>query len=223
MSKCQLKTSVLLDLDQINTLNKGKIMPITAQDLNSHLRKVSEGETLLDMLLEFESVLDEVDLYAYKNWIKGEILEGPDLGRHWITTKFMYMSEDMPDPAGAQRLLSRGIKVKYTRDELKYPKKIENWDDVDPDQSYNFETGGFSSWGGLGSVGYVKPKVLTDNVWIVEIAMPRKYVDSSMGDHVEIDDENFVDTDAINTNTQIQADAQMNAEPQPVMPSGEDI
>lgn len=198
-------------------------MPITSQDLNNHLRKVSEGETLLDMLLEFESILDEVDLYAYKNWIKGEILEGPDVGRHWITTKFMYMSEDMPDPAGAERLLSRGIKVKYHRDELKYPKKIKNWDDVDQSQSYNFETGGFTSWGGLGGVGFVKPKVLTENVWIVEITMPRKYVDNTIQDYVDMGDEDFIDTDAFNSSTQIQADAQLNANPQPVMPDGEDL
>lgn len=197
-------------------------MPITSQNLNNHLRKVSEGETLLDILLEFESILDEVDLYAYKNWIKGEILEGPDISRHWITTKFMYMSEDMPDPEGAERLLSRGIKVKYHRDEFKYPKKIKNWDDVDQSQSYNFETGGFTSWGGLGGVGFIKPKVLTDNVWIVEITMPRKYVDNTIQDYVDLGDDEFIDTDAFNSDTQIQADAQLNTNPQPVMPSGED-
>jgi len=196
-------------------------MPITAQDLNDHLRKVSEGESLLDMLLEFEGILDEVDLYAYKNWIKGEILEGPDVGRHWVTAKFMYMSEDMPDPSGAERLLSRGIKVKFCREELKYPKKIKNWDDVDQARSFNARGGGYGGLGGLGGVGYVKPKVMTDKVWVVEIKMPRKYVDNTIQDYVDVGDDEFIDTDALNSATQIQADAQMNADPQPVMPDGE--
>jgi len=198
-------------------------MPITAQDLNDHLRKVSEGESLLDMLLEFEGILDEVDLYAYKNWSKGEILEGPDVGRHWVTTKFMYMSEDMPDPAGAERLMSRGIKVKFCREELKYPKKVKNWDDVDSSRSFNAQSGGYGV-GGLGGVGYIKPKTLTDKVWVVEIVMPRKFVDNTIQDYVDVGDDDFIDTDALDAATQMQADAQMNADPQPVMPdSGEGI
>lgn len=195
-------------------------MGITAQDLNDHLRKVSEGESLLDMLLEFEGILDEVDLYAYKNWIKGEILEGPDVGRHWVTAKFMYMSEDMPDPSGAERLMSRGIKVKFCREELKYPKKIKTWNDVDQSRSFNAGIGGYAT-GSLGGVGYVKPKTMTDKVWIVEITMPRKYVDNTIQDYVDVGDDEFIDTDAIDTATQMQADAQMNADPQPVMPDGE--
>ena len=197
-------------------------MPITAQDLNDHLRKVSEGESLLDMLLEFEGILDEVDLYAYKNWSKGEILEGPDVGRHWVTAKFMYMSEDMPDPSGAERLMSRGIKVKFCREELKYPKKVKNWDDVDQSRSFNAQSGGYGV-GGLGGVGYIKPKTLTDNVWVVEIVMPRKFVDNTIQDYVDVGDDDFIDTDAIDAATQMQADAQMNADPQPVMPDGESI
>jgi hypothetical protein len=212
---------VLLVGIQINTPNKGKSMPITAQDLNDHLRKVSEGESLLDMLLEFEGILDEVDLYAYKNWMKGEILEGPEVGRHWVTAKFMYMSEDMPDPSGAERLLSRGMKVKFCREELKYPKKIENWDDVDQSRSFNARGGGYGGMGGLGGVGYVKPKVMSDKVWVVEIQMPRKYVDNTIQDYVDVGDDEFIDTDAIDAATQMQADAQMNADPQPVMPDGE--
>ena len=198
-------------------------MPITAQDLNDHLRKVSEGESLLDMLLEFEGILDEVDLYAYKNWSKGEILEGPDVGRHWVTAKFMYMSEDMPDPSGAERLMSRGIKVKFCREELKYPKKVKNWDDVDSSRSFNAQSGGYGV-GGLGGVGYIKPKTLTDKVWVVEIVMPRKFVDNTIQDYVDVGDDDFIDTDALDAATQMQADAQMNADPQPVVPdSGEGI
>ena len=217
MISLRRKTSVLLVDNQINTPNKGTNMPITAQDLNDHLRKVSEGESLLDMLLEFEGILDEIDLYAYKNWSKGEILEGPDVARHWVTAKFMYMSEDMPDPAGAERLLSRGIKVKFCREELKYPKKVKNWDDVDQSRSFNAQSGGYGV-GGLGGVGFIKPKTLTDNVWVVEIVMPRKFVDNTIQDYVDVGDDDFIDTDALDAATQMQADAQMNADPQPVLP-----
>ena len=75
--------------------------------------------------------------------------------------------------------------------------------------------------GGLGGVGYVKPKVMSDKVWVVEIKMPRKFVDNTIQDYVDVGDDEFIDTDALNSATQIQADAQMNADPQPVMPDGE--
>ena len=62
-------------------------MTIAVKMLNDHIKKISETNTLLDMLLEFEKVLDTADIYAYKNWIKGEVLEGPKLNRHWVTVK----------------------------------------------------------------------------------------------------------------------------------------
>ena len=52
-------------------------MTISVQLLNDQVKKVSDTNTLLDMLLEFEKVLEDIDLYAYKNWETGEVLEGP--------------------------------------------------------------------------------------------------------------------------------------------------
>ena len=43
----------------------------TLKIINDNIRKISETNTLLDMLLEFEGVLDTFDIYAYKNWKKG--------------------------------------------------------------------------------------------------------------------------------------------------------
>ena len=73
-------------------------MTISVQLLNDQIKKVSATNTLLDMLLEFEKVLEDVDLYAYKNWELGEVLEGPHLDRHFATVKLMYKENEMPDP-----------------------------------------------------------------------------------------------------------------------------
>ena len=43
----------------------------------------STGPTL-DILKDFERVLDELDLYVYKNWEDGELVSGPNIKRHWI-------------------------------------------------------------------------------------------------------------------------------------------
>ena len=64
-------------------------MTISAKILNDNIKNISSSNTLLDMLLEFEKTLDGLDLYAFKNWMKGEILEGPTLGRHFVNVKLM--------------------------------------------------------------------------------------------------------------------------------------
>mgnify|MGYP007000419929 len=53
-------------------------MTISVKILNDKITEVSKSNTLLDMLMEFEKTLDELDMYAFKNWDKGEILEGPE-------------------------------------------------------------------------------------------------------------------------------------------------
>ena len=80
-------------------------MTISAKVLNDSIKEISDSNSLLDMLLEFEKTLDSLDLYAFKNWMKGEILEGPSLKRHYVNVKLIYPYKDMPDPDGAKRYL----------------------------------------------------------------------------------------------------------------------
>jgi len=88
-------------------------MTISVKLLNDHVKKISETNSLLDMLLEFEKTLDSLNLYAFKNWLKGEILEGPTLKRHYVNIKLLYPYKDMPDPDGAKRLIARDCLVEY--------------------------------------------------------------------------------------------------------------
>ena len=39
----------------------------TLKIINDNVKKISQTNTLLDMLLEFEGVIDSFDVYAYKN------------------------------------------------------------------------------------------------------------------------------------------------------------
>ena len=58
--------------------------------LNDKIEEVS-SPIKLDMLMEFEKTLDELDLYAFKNWDQGEIFEGPEIGRHYVNVKLLYL------------------------------------------------------------------------------------------------------------------------------------
>ena len=63
---------------------------------------LSEGSLLT--LLDFERVLDELDLYAFKNWQIGELVQGPTIGKYRVSCIFMWPERLMPDPRGGRRL-----------------------------------------------------------------------------------------------------------------------
>ena len=167
-------------------------MTIALKILNDQIKKISDTNTLLDMLLEFEKVLDSVDIYAYKNWGQGEILEGPSLKRHYVNVKLIYPYKDMPDPDGAKRLIARDCLVEFKKDTLIRPKKVQSFNDVTLEKRPD------------GSTRY-KPKTLTEPVWVVSIDMPRRYVDEFVSDVVEVDDSKFVDMEDADLNSQNQA------------------
>lgn len=153
-------------------------MTISIKTLNDQIKYVSKTNTRLDMLLKFEKVLDDLNLYAFRNWIKGEILEGPALGRHYITVKLMYPHKEMPDPAGAERLLNIDCLVKFEKDTLECPMPAERFTDAVVAQ--DFQDGS-------------QPKqyeIKREQVWLVTIKMPRRYVDefSTVDDKIDADE-----------------------------------
>ena len=86
----------------------------------------------LGVLKDFERVLDELDIYVFDNWKDGELLQGPTDSRHFVTCSFMWPLEKMPDPSGGKRLLDRGCKVTYQKDELLKPRQIKSPGDYRP-------------------------------------------------------------------------------------------
>ena len=110
----------------------------------------------LGILKDFERVLDELDVYVFKNWENGELLEGPIDSRHFVTCSFMWPEDQMPDPSGGKRLLDSGCKVTYKKDVLFKPRPIKKPDDYRP--------------------GTVKGKIDGHDIWVVEIRMPKELI-----------------------------------------------
>jgi hypothetical protein len=175
-------------------------MTISANILNDNIKVISENNSLLDMLLEFEKTLDSLDLYAFKNWQKGEVLEGPSLKRHYVNVKLMYPYKNMPDPDGAKRLMARDCLVKFNKDTLITPIKVKTFDDVEVDTRPNGQT-------------RYKAKTKSEPVWVVSIDMPRRYVDEFSKDVVEIDSNKFVDMEDVKLDDE-------NVAPQITQPEG---
>ena len=125
-------------------------------DLVKNIEGIYESNTAFQVLKDFERVLDELDIYVYKNWEDGELASGPDIERHWVTCKFMWPKGKMPDPMGGKRLLDYDCKINYIQSNLLVPRKIRKPDDIRP--------------------GTKKGKLDKKPIWIVEIQMPKKLV-----------------------------------------------
>lgn len=151
----------------------------TAKLINDNLKRISNTNTLLDMLLNFEGVLDRLDIYAYKNWLDGVVAAGPELQRHWITVTLMYEYENMPDPIALRRLASINCRVNMRKGEFTEPVKVRSVDDTELVTR--------------DGITRRRAKTETVDIWLVTIDMPRSLVDEFSGDIVELDDDSFVD------------------------------
>jgi hypothetical protein len=130
---------------------------------------LSEGSLLT--LLDFERVLDELDIYAFKNWEIGELVEGPDIGKYKVKCIFLWPEKLMPDPRGARRLLPFDCTVRYKKTTMKVPVKIEDPSDYRP--------------------GTHKAKIMEQKIWLVEISIPKALMSDIRTGSVELEDQDI--------------------------------
>ena len=130
---------------------------------------LSEGSLLT--LLDFERVLDELDLYAFKNWQIGELVSGPDIGKYRVTCIFMWPEKLMPDPRGGRRLLPFDCEVKYKKTVMQVPMKIEDPSDYRP--------------------GTKKARLSDKKIWLVQISMPKALMSDIRTGSVELEDQDI--------------------------------
>ena len=125
-------------------------------DIIKNVERIYDSNSSFQIVKDFERVIDELDLYVFKNWMDGELASGPEISRHWVTCSFMWPHEKMPDPMGGKRLLDYDCKVGYLKTSMIKPRKIRNPEDVRPDTN--------------------KGKLDKEPVWLVEIKMPKKLI-----------------------------------------------
>ena len=52
-------------------------MPANIKDVLQNIKSIYMTDSSLETLLDYERVLDEMDLYAFDHWKLGELVEGP--------------------------------------------------------------------------------------------------------------------------------------------------
>ncbi len=137
------------------------------QDIIQNTKDIYMTDSSLSILLDFERVLDELDLYAFRNWKKGELVDGPDIEKYFVTCIFMWPYKKMPDPRGAERLSEYGIEIRYKRTRLEEPKKVEDEEDFEPGTKY--------------------PQLESKPIWLVEMIMPKKLISDIKQGSVELE------------------------------------
>ena len=137
------------------------------ENIVKNTKKIYMSDSSMETLMDFERVLDEVDLYAFKNWKRGELIEGPIKSAHWVECSFMWPYKMMPDPDGGKRLLGYNVIVEYSKDKLNTPVKVKEYGDFQP--------------------GTKKPKLKTDPVWVVKIKMPSELVKDAVEGFIELE------------------------------------
>ena len=121
------------------------------------IKGIYTSDGSMSTLLDFERVLDEADIYAFRNWDLGELVQGPDVKRYSVSCVFMWPYKLMPDPKGAKRLASVGCKVKFAKSKIKVPVEIENYEDYVAGTRY--------------------PKMKEKPIWFVFIEIPNELLD----------------------------------------------
>ena len=119
-----------------------------------NIKGIFTSDSSINALLDFERVLDDSDLYAYKNWINGEIVDGPLIKKYSVACVLMYPEKLMPDPRGGKRLLHLGCLIHFKKTEIEVPVKIETPDDFKAGTHY--------------------PKMAKKPVWLVRIEIPKE-------------------------------------------------
>ena len=136
-----------------------------------NIRDIYMSEGSLLTLLDYERVLNELDIYAFKNWELGELVQGPEIGKYRVSCIFMWPEALMPDPRGGRRLLPFDCEVKYKKTLMKIPMKITDPSDYSP--------------------GTHKARIMEKKVWLVEITMPKALMSDIRTGSIELEDQDI--------------------------------
>lgn len=163
-------------------------MATDIKDIIENIKTISLTDSAINSLLDFERVIDELDVYAFANWKRGELVKGPVYEKYFITCTFMWPYKLMPDPRAGERLLDYGCEVRYKKDHLQFPIKVKDPDDFKP--------------------GTKVAKQARVPVWLVEVVMPKQLMQEINQGSLELES-GTIDVEDIEQSYETGADENM--------------
>jgi hypothetical protein len=144
-------------------------MSQSLQDALENVKEIYMSDSALATLLDFERVIDELDVYAFKNWKLGELVAGPEYEKYFVTCTFMFPYKKMPDPRGGEQLLNYNCEVLYKKDDLEYPIKPKSPNDFKP--------------------GTKMAKTKKVPIWLITLTIPKKLMSEIQQGSIEVENE----------------------------------
>jgi hypothetical protein len=137
------------------------------KDIIQNIEQIYDSNNSLNLLKDFERVIDELDVYVFENWIDGELVSGPKESRYFVECTFMWPKNKMPEPRGGLRLIDYGCKVEIGESMIAKVRKIKTPTDIRP--------------------GTRKGKIDHESIWMVRITMPKKLMHDITRGYTEMD------------------------------------
>jgi hypothetical protein len=60
------------------------------KDIIKNTKNIFMTDSALVSLMEFERVIDQLDIYVFKNWKQGELTEGPNYEKYFIANIYLF-------------------------------------------------------------------------------------------------------------------------------------
>ncbi len=125
------------------------------------INSLYRNDSYIDILCNIDEFFDLLGLYVYPNWFnKSPEIVDMKFYKYFTELVIRTKREDMPDPKGAQLLLKYGCKVEYRKTTDYQTKEVKDRNDL--------------KWSV--KLGRYVPKVEKENIWIVSILIPNKYI-----------------------------------------------
>jgi hypothetical protein len=174
----------------------------------NNIKGIYTSNGSMAVLLDFERVLDEANLYAFKNWDLGELVKGPDIKKYTVSCTFMYPEKLMPDPKGCEKLLVLGCNILWKKTKIKVPVHVEGYEDFVPGTRY--------------------PRSIDKKIWLISIEMKKDIMNEMREGSIdlagkkidlsELDDSYDKDLDTDQLKDQDTGNMDMNAMPNMGLP-----
>lgn len=136
------------------------------------IKNVYSSDGSMSTLLDFERCLDEANLYAFKNWQLGELVQGPTVHRYSVSCIFMWPERLMPDPRGGAKLSKiLGCRVKVKKTEITVPVTVKNYEDYEPGTHF--------------------PRMKKKKVWLIYIEISKELMDEIREGSIDLAGQNI--------------------------------
>jgi len=126
------------------------------------IKQLFQHDDLVDVLIAIEDFLDILGMYSFENWEKGQVV-GSEIKKYYTILTLKYPYDDMPNPKFKKILEKYKCIVNFREADDYLP--IDNPKETD-DTYIDKET------------GLRKNKIKKEKIWLVEIMIPRKYIEN---------------------------------------------